>query len=306
MGLIKHGLALIIEKVLKSHGYNVTRIGSKVFTIQTGNIDLSATLQGTYTYDEVMEFNDEIGYSSRLGHSNGTPIAIIGIPNDDYEVGSFKDVWEYGKASPEKEYPFTLYDEETAKQIGNYTVGFNSYFERIKKDLKFDKLNQVYEQTKSNKIRHLAIETPFVLDAEYKMNGTYSFKEIKKMLAQDKFRMTSFASYALKDGKPIAIIGVGYRKDGSICGFRDVWEYGKDEPEVSTYEPISIEDAQHITNFEVYGCDCTTADIDIVDMDVEKYDRRFDKSFDYYSEGVDYRMSYKNPKKDKVKTLDTP
>ena len=80
-------------------------------------------------------------------------------------------------------------------------------------------------------------------------------------------------------GMPIGIINMWPSEVDLVRGFRDVWEYGAEEPEIQTIKFLNKEEASKIKDFILYV------------YNYSSYDRTLDKRFKFQlPDGGDYRL----------------
>ena len=77
----------------------------------------------------------------------------------------------------------------------------------------------------------------------------------------------------------------------NVCGFRDVWEYGAEEPEIQTIKFLNKEEASKIKDFILYVYNYSSSGIGKNKYEIERYDRTLDKRFKFQlPDGGDYRL----------------
>ncbi len=298
-------LTMLAKKLFPNRDISVKKIGNKYLRIAydtTGCRDY--LLKGKYTYDEVEKLNALTSYNASYGFCEELgPVAFIGIPNVR-RVGIngffFYNVHEYAKKVDNSEYYFEAYTPEEAKKIANYTVyGLRCKdvgFEKICEIARIDKISYIYD----SRCRLKKAKCKKIYDMDCKLTGTYSFNEAKLLATGTTGKKEWFSG----DEEPIifATVGENYHVGiigilGStiefIAGFRDVWEYGAKEPEIQTIKILTEEEANNIQCFSLYLYDVSYGIPQ--KYDVEKYDRTFDKRFNFYMEdGSDYRLIRRN------------
>ena len=255
-------------------------------------------LEGTYSYDEVMKLNALTTYSAGFGFcSELGPIAFIGIPNPDcaQRSGYFRyKVRVYGTPFDESEYYFKAFSKEEAKNIKNYTVYGLDGLRKVAAVAPISQMDRFFD----SRYKAKEAQNTRVFDMDCKLKGIYTYNEAK---------LLSTGTLKEKDGysgedHPIvfAIIGndkhVGiinmwdYDKD-LACGFRDVWEYGAEEPETQTIRFLNKEEASKIKDFTLYVYNYASSGIGRDKYQIEKYDRTLDKRFNFHlPDGRDYRL----------------
>ena len=260
-------------------------------------------LEGTYSYDEVVKLNAITSHNASFGFCNEIgPVAFIGIPNPNCvgKNGFFQyNINEYGSGNDESEYYFKVYTDEEAKQIGNYTVyglctrGYN--FEEICKNAKISKLCYAFDARYKAK----TIEQSKIYDMDCKLIGKYDYDSAKLLATGTTGKKESFSGgehciyFATVGGNyHIGIIGLyEYDKD-FMAGFRDVWEYGCNQPEVQLVRILTDEEACRINDFHLYIYDYSYRCV-CPKYHIEKYDRTLDKRFCFHlPDGSDYRLIY--------------
>lgn len=76
----------------------------------------------------------------------------------------------------------------------------------------------------------------------------------------------------------------------NVLQFRDVWEYGCDEPKLQEIRFLSKEEAEKIDNFSLYVYVCPYS-LTTKKYPIEKEDRTFDRRFKFrLPDGTDYRL----------------
>lgn len=263
----------------------------KSSAVSTSQMSLEYLLAGKYDFKQVKNINSKLGTSYKLGHCFDIPVAVIGLPNRVINISGIGDIWEYGKPEPKEIVKFDLYSTSIEKSISNYRVYGFSGIERLAGKVKFQKIKSSVDY-RSNRFNNLSST---VLDAEYKLEGSYSFDEIETMLKGPNYRLNKACTYGIQNETPTAVIGFDDKKSNMITGFRDVWEYGQDEPAISDFFILTKEEAKKLGKFMVYGCYSAKAD----DYDyskqpiIEKIDRTFDPRFDFHLDAdIDYRLQH--------------
>ena len=130
---------------------------------------------------------------------------------------------------------------------------------------------------------------------DLKLSGTYSFNEAR-LLATGTTKDKEWFSgeehpiqFAVVGGSQyIGIINL-WKHDNDLL-FRDVWEYGCDEPELQDIRFLSKEEAEKIDNFSLYVYICPYS-LKTKENTIEKKDRTFDRRFKFQlPNGTDYRL----------------
>lgn len=255
-------------------------------------------LNGLYSYDEVCKLNAITSYNAGYGYCFELgPIAFIGIPNPEYarKSGYFKyKVHSYGSSLDESEYYFKAYTDDDAKNIGNYTVYGLNGLRDIAKLAPISQMKYVYDS------RYIAKDTNFpeILTMDCKLKGLYSYNDacllasknvLKKKLVLEEEQSISFAE--LGNGKHIGILNMWSYQKELAHGFRDVWEYGCQMPETQLIHFLTEEKASNIQDFSLYVYMYHDSGILLDNHQVEKYDRTFDKKFNFIlPDGNDCRL----------------
>lgn len=300
--MFENVLTKLVGKVYPERNYGVEKIGKRFFICvrdTTGCNDY--LLEGKYSYDEVVKLNAltncnaSFGYCTELG-----PISFIGIPNPHCvgKDGFFKyNVKEYGSGNDESEYYFYAYTAEEAKKIGNYSVyGLitrDDEFEEICKNAKISKLCYVYD----SRYKAKKIQQTKVYDMDCKLSGTYNYYLAKLLATGTLGRKKGYSG----DERPICfatvgenyhvgIIGIWECDTKLVSGFRDVWEYGCEEPEIKKIRFLTEKEARKIKDFVLYIYDFSFLCVS-QKYHIEKYDRTLDKRFCFHlPDGTDYRL----------------
>lgn len=285
-------LEKLVQKVYPDRNFSVQKIGKRNFIVAHDIFSSSFSLQGTYTYEEVIKLNELTTYSARFGYnSEFGPVALIGIPNREIEFAFFKDVWAYGYFSPEKEYDFEKYSDEEAKRIGNYTVFGMSKIKELAHLVKFNKISNSYDSR--HKIKRE--ESYRVFNMEFMLDGKYTYQSAKALVSHDDFRMNGNSITFATVGKNmhVGMIGVWPSQIDMVAGFRDVWEYGCSEPEVQNITFLTDEEAKKIDDFVLYGYDCIFPSKFEKKYPIVRIDRTFSPCFDFYDtpDGKDFRLT---------------
>lgn len=257
-------------------------------------------LEGRYSYDEVLKLNAltnhsvDFGYCSELG-----PIALIGNIHTAYTKrnGYFRyKVQEYGTYYDNtSEYYFYAYTDEEAKKIENYIVygGSMDGFKEVAAVATISKMSYCLDSRFEAKETHL----PRVFDMDCKLKGVYTYDEAKKLFFQTENEEDwliidpTIAFATIGDGQHVGIINIMSWEKQNVCGFRDVWEYGAEEPEVQTISFLTDDEACKIKDFILYVYNYSSSGIGREKYQVEKYDRTLDKRFNFkLPDGRDYRL----------------
>lgn len=282
----------LLKKIYPNRKLEVVKIGKNFFTVTHDCIgDLVYSLQGTYPYEDVKKLNQITQYYVRYGYCpKKGPIAIIGIPNQK-DWNYFNDVNAYGKVNSYEDFSFKEYTAEEAKNIGNYTVYGIKGIEELAANVRFDKINAVYD----SRYREVHDHEQRVLKMKVKLKGLFSFEEAEKLsITQQSWAVDHGMAYAtLENGKHVAIMSFWYAKKDEALGFRDVWECGKVEPPVQKITFMTDEEAAGITDFSIYLYDYVFFYKPKREPKLEKIDRTLVPGYDFYDtpDGKDLRLS---------------
>lgn len=296
-------LEKILTKVIKGaypeRDISVEKIENRFFLHQHDTAGCNDyLLEGTYSYDEVVKLNTLTTYSAGFGFcSELGPIAFIGIPNPAcaQRNGYFQyKVHAYGTPFDQSEYYFKAYTEEEAKNIGNYTVYGLNGLKEVAKVAPISKMSYVYD----SRYKAKKAENPKVFDMDCKLKGVYSYNEAK-LLATGTLKEKD--GYSGED-HPIVFATVGNDYHVGIInmwpseielvrGFRDVWEYGTEEPETQTIRFLTKEEASKIKDFTLYVYKYASSGTERDKYQIESYDRTLDRKFKFQlPDGRDYRL----------------
>ena len=295
-------LAKLLKKAYPNRDYVVERNG-KQFVVYardtTGCNDY--LLEGKYSYDQVVELNALTTYNASYGYCDEIgPVAFIGIPNHNCvgQFGYFKyNVNEYGSGGNDREYYFKPYTDEEAKRINNYTVygmrARNDGFEEICKVARISKIEYVYDSRYDAKnIKQLK-----VFDMDCKLSGTYDYYAAKVLATGTRKEKETYSGEehpiifaTVGENYHVGIIGIWESDKKLISGFRDVWEYGNEEPKIEKIKVLSDEEAKKIKEFSLYIYDYSFLCVK-KKYHIEKCDRTLDKRFFFHlPNGKDYRL----------------
>ena len=76
-----------------------------------------------------------------------------------------------------------------------------------------------------------------------------------------------------------------------VRGFREVWEYGAEEPETQTINFLTKEEASKIEDFTLYVYKYASSGNGRDKYQIERYDKTLDKRFKFQlPDGSDYRL----------------
>ena len=255
-------------------------------------------LEGTYSYDEVVKLNSLTTYSAGFGFcSELGPIAFIGIPNPAYtqKSGYFQyRVQAYGIPLDQSEYYFKVYTDEEAKNIGNYTVYGLCGLKEVAAVAPISQMVFVYD----SRFKAKTSEKPRIFDMDCELKGLYSYDEAKILSTGTLKEKDSYSGeehpivFAIVgNGMPVGIINMWPSERDLVRGFRDVWEYGAEEPKIQTIKFLNEEEAAKIEEFILYVYNYSSSGIGRDKYEIERYDRTLDKRFKFQlSDGSDYRL----------------
>ena len=235
-------LTKMAEKVYPKRNISVEKIGGRLFIHShdtTGCNDY--LLEGTYSYDEVVKLNNLTTYSVGFGFcSELGPIAFIGMPNPvcAQKSGYFKyKVQSYGTFSEQSEYYFKAYTDEEAKNIGNYTVYGLCGLKEVAAVAPISQMAYVYD----SRFKVKKSEKPRIFDMDCELKGLYSYKEAKILSTGTIKEKDGYsgeehpiAFAVVGSGMHVGIINMWPSEIEQVRGFRDVWEYGDEEPKIQT------------------------------------------------------------------------
>lgn len=294
-------LTRMAKVVYPERDISVEKIGKRFFMLAHDTVGCNDyLLDGQYSYDKVIALNNITGYHCGFGFCKEIgPVAFIGVINQHFctTSGYFEyNVHEYGTSRDESEYYFEVYSDEIAKKIGNYTVyGFRG-IEAVATKAPIAKMQYIYDSRYTCKKVHGDNKDKTIIEMDLKLSGTYSFAEARLLATgttEDKERFTGeehpiqFA--VVGDGQYVGIINLW--KHENDFQFRDVWEYGCDEPELQDIRFLSKEEAEKIDNFSLYVYVCPYS-LKTKKYPIEKKDRTFDRRFKFLlSDGTDYRLT---------------
>lgn len=292
-------LTKIIKGVYPERDISVEKIEGKLFFHPhdtTGCNDY--LLEGTYSYDEVVKLNALTTYNAGFGFcSELGPIAFIGIPNLVYaqKDGYFQyKVHAYGTPFDQSEYYFKAYTKEEAKNIGNYTVYGLFGLEEVAEVASISQMSYIYDsryQVKESK-------RPRVFDMDCKLKGLYSYNEAKLLATGTLKEKNGYSGEehtivfaTVGNDYHVGIINMWPSEIELVRGFRDVWEYGAEEPETQTIRFLTKEEASQIKDFTLYVYKYASSGTGRDKYQIESYDRTLDRRFKFQlPDGRDYRL----------------
>lgn len=295
-------LKKILEKVEPGREQNIEKIGNRLFIVRQDTVGVRGyKLKGTYSYNDVIELVKMINRYAVFGVCDELgPIAFMGMANSEclHHNGYFKyKVEEYGSVYDDSEYYFEYLDDTIAKGMGGFTVYGMSNPRMLNGAVPIDKLNAFYDYRYYRKDESSTNEIfkRDVLEMDMKLKGEYSFKEAQKMAYGTYKKPDAYHTgqvplqFAIVgDNQPVGIMNMQKHHDNAK--FRDVWEFGKEEPESLPMKFISSDEASKISNFKLYYFNpVRLANTQI--YPIEKFDRMLDERFDFMMEdGKDFRL----------------
>ena len=297
--MLEKFLTKMAKVVYPERDIGVEKIGGRFFLHPRDTTGCNTyLLEGTYSYDEVVRLNALTTYCAGFGFcSELGPIAFIGIPNfvcaQRSEYFEYK-VHAYGTSFDQSKYYFKAYTEEEAKNIGNYTVYGLDGLREVAEVAPISQMSYVYD----SRFKAKEAKIPRIFDMDCKLKGVYSYNEAK---------ILSTGTLKEKDGysgeeHPIVFAIVGNSQHVGIInmwsseielvrGFRDVWEYGAEEPKTQTISFLTKEEASEIKDFILYVYKYASSGTGRDKYQIEKYDRTLDKRFKFQlADGSDYRL----------------
>lgn len=298
----------MIEKILKrlakvtypERDISVEKIGKRIFMFKLDTVGCNNyLLDGRYSYDEVIALNNLTGYLCGFGFCKEIgPVAFIGVCNPHFctNSGYFQyNVHEYGTSRDDSEYYWEVYSDEVAREIGNYTVYGFFGIEAVATKAPIAKIRYIYDSRYKCKKDMGHNEEKTIIEMDLKLSGTYSFDEARLLATgttKDKDRFSGeehpiqFA--VVGDNQYVGIINLWEQDDN--FKFRDVWEYGCDEPELQEMRFLSKNEAKKINNFSLYVYICPYS-LKTKKYPIEKKDRTFDSRFNFHlPDGKDFRL----------------
>ena len=297
-------LTSILTKLAKtlSPGRDISmeNIGGRYFLHYGDSISpKNYLLDGTYSYDEVVKLNALTTYSSSFGYCYELgPVAFIGVPNPAciQKNGYFKyKIHAYGTPyDNESEVYFTLYTDEEAKQIGNYTVYGLNGLEKISSQVHISQLNYIFDSRYDAKKAF----NPKVFDMDCQLKGSYSYLKAKVLATGTTLKKEGYSGQdhpiifaIVGNSKPVGIINMWPSDIALVRGFRDVWEYGKEEPEVQAITCLTQDEAFEIKDFTLSVYNYASSGVGKDKYPIKRYDRTLDPRFNFQlPNGSDYRL----------------
>ena len=239
---------------------SVERVGRRMFLHARDTTGCNSyLLEGTYSYDEVVKLNALTGYSAGFGFCRELgSIAFIGIPNSEYanSSGYFKyKVHSYGTPFDDSEYYFEAYTESEAKKIGYYTVYGLYGLNEVSAAANIKDMDYVYD----SRYKEKESKIPKIYNMDCKLKGVYSYNDAKVLSTGTTKHKTGYSGAeqpilfaTLGNGKKLGIIGMWPTEVERVKGFRDVWEYGCEQPQIQTIRFLADKEASEINDFELY------------------------------------------------------
>lgn len=296
-------LEKILDKMVKAvypeRDISVEKIGGLFFIHphDTTGCD-TYKLEGTYSYDEVVKFNTLTTYSAGFGFcSELGPIAFIGIPNPvcAKKSGYFQyKVHSYGTPFDESEYYFKAYTEEEAKNIGNYTVYGLDGLKEVAAVAPISQIHYIYD----SRFEVKESNNPRIFDMDCKLKGVFTYNEAKKLSTGTLKEKDGYSGEedpivfaTIENGQHVGIINMWPEDIELVRGFRDVWEYGNEEPKTQKIRFLEKKEASKIKDFSLYVYNYASSGTGRDKYQIEKYDRTLDKRFKFQlPDGTDYRL----------------
>jgi hypothetical protein len=298
----------MIEKILKrlakvtypERDISVEKIGKRIFMFKLDTVGCNNyLLDGRYSYDEVIALNNLTGYLCGFGFCKEIgPVAFIGVCNPHFctNSGYFQyNVHEYGTSRDDSEYYWEVYSDEVAREIGNYTVYGFFGIEAVATKAPIAKIRYIYDSRYKCKKDMGHNEEKTIIEMDLKLSGTYSFDEARLLATGTTKDKDGFSGEehpiqfaVVGDNQYVGIINLWEQDDN--FKFRDVWEYGCDEPELQEMRFLSKNEAKKINNFSLYVYICPYS-LKTKKYPIEKKDRTFDSRFNFHlPDGKDFRL----------------
>lgn len=296
-------LEKILTKMAKiaypNRDISAEKIGGRIFLHAHDTTGCNTyLLEGTYSYDEVVKLNALTTYSAGFGFcSELGPIAFIGIPNPvcAQRSGYFQyKVYAYGTPFDQSEHYFEAFSEEDAKHIGNYTVYGLDGLRKVAAVAPISQMSYVYD----SRYKAKEAKNQRIFDMDCKLKGVYSYNEAKLLSTGTLKEKDGYSGEdhpivfaTVGNGQHVGIINMWDCDKKLVCGFRDVWEYGAEEPEAQTISFLTKEEASKIKDFTLYVYKYASSGTGRDKYQIEKYDRTLDKRFKFQlPDGRDYRL----------------
>lgn len=141
-------------------------------------------------------------------------------------------------------------------------------------------------------------KNPRVFDMDCKLKGVYSYNEAKLLSTGTLKEKDGYSGeehpivFAIVgNGQHVGIINMWPSEAELVRGFRDVWEYGAEEPETQSISFLTKEEASKIKDFTLYVYKYASSGKGRDKYQIERYDRTLDKRFEFHlPDGSDYRL----------------
>ena len=186
-------LTKLVKRANPERDMSVEKIGKRFFMHPhdtTGCNDY--LLDGQYSYNEVVALNNLTGYHCGFGFCKEIgPVAFIGVCNPHFctTSGYFEyNVHEYGTSRDESEYYFTVYSDEDARQVSNYTVYGFMGLEAVATKAPIAKMQYNYDARYKCKKIHGDNKDKKIIEMDLKLSGTYSFYDARLLATGTKKR----------------------------------------------------------------------------------------------------------------------
>ncbi len=293
-------LTAIAKKANPERDVSVEKIGKHFFMHVRDSVGCNDyLLDGKYSYNQVVALNQLTGYHCGFGFCRELgPVAFIGVCNPHFctTSGYFEyNVHEYGTLKDESEYYFEVYSDEVAKKIANYTVYGLFGLKEVANKVPISKMNYTYDSRYRCKKNMGNNREKTIIEMDLKLFGTYSFYDARLLATGTKKDKDVFTG----EEHPIqfAVVGedqyvgiINLWETENVLQFRDVWEYGCDEPELQKIRFLSKEEAKKIDDFSLYVYICPYSLTTKIYL-IEKEDRTFNERFEFHlPDGKDYRL----------------
>ena len=304
-------LTALAKLVEPGRDVTITKLGGMLVKSYHDEVGANTyKLAGLYSYDEVVALNElavvrkgdniyklhcGFGYCKELGN-----IAFIGIINSHFctNSGLFEyNVHSYGTSSDERTLHFKLYSDEEAKKATDYTVYGMEGAKEVSSKAPIAQIEYCHDSRFKQKITFFN-QNPekTLLDMDLKLSGTYTFDEARLLATGTTGDRTGFSGEdhpiqfaVVDDSMYIGIINYGMKPRENMQ-FRDVWEYGCDEPPVQKLRFLSQEEAKAVNKFILYVY-VYPYSLKTKNYPIEKQDRTFDSRFDFkLPDGRDMRF----------------
>ena len=298
-------LTKFAQKSYPSRSAGVEKVGKSCLTSAGDTIGCNDyLLEGQFTYDEVVALNKLTAFNVGVNHCGFGfckelgPVAFIGLCNPNYcnTSGYFQyNVHEYGKLKDESEYYWNVYSDEDAKSVRNYTVYGLFGLKAVAAKAPIAKMQYIYDSRYKCKRKDGHNNEKTIIEMDLKLSGKYSFAKARLLSTGTTKDKTIFCGeecpiqFALVgDDQYVGIINLDESEDD--FQFRDVWEFGSNEPKLQNIRFLSNEEAREVNNFDLYVYSCPY-NLKTKEFPIEKRDRTFDSRFNFHLiGGKDYRL----------------